>query len=433
MMYTKLSKKQKRVFTWHLSDEYDALICDGAIRSGKTLSMSVSFVLWACYRFNRSSFALCGKTVESLRRNVVTPLHAALEGIAIIQEKISQNYLEITADGHTNRFYMFGGKDESSRALIQGITLAGVLFDEVSLMPRSFVEQALARCSVDGSKFWFNCNPEHPQHWFLLEWIKKADEKRALHLHFTMEDNLSLSQKVKERYERLYTGVFYDRYIKGEWVKAEGLVYPMFDRLRHLFDDDSGPRLGRWFVSVDYGTKNPTAALLWCVSGGVAYCMDEYYYDGRKNPTRTDEEHTDAIIALMKGKPVECIVADPSAASFIECIRRRLHSRDRVVPANNDVVPGIQNIASALHIGRLSFHKKCKETINEFGLYVWDEKSGEDKPKKENDHAMDSIRYFVRTILRSIVPQVAWSVPTDKKGVTKREHSAGDRFPEQRI
>lgn len=176
------SQKQLQALCWWCRGspvrEKDAVICDGAVRSGKTLCMGISFVAWAFYTFQDAAFALCGKTIRSLKRNLLLPLLPVLGELGFdCRIKNGENLLEITQEGRKNRFYLFGGKDESSAALIQGMTLAGVLFDEVALMPRSFVEQALARCSVEGSKFWFNCNPEHPQHWFYLEWIKQAARK----------------------------------------------------------------------------------------------------------------------------------------------------------------------------------------------------------------------------------------------------------------
>ncbi len=234
MIYTELSPKQlKAMLWWALEDtkNYDAIVCDGSVRSGKTMSMTIGFVLWSMKNFNNENFAFCGKTIDSLKRNIITPMQKWLEGVVKIKFNLSKNYADITICGHQNRYYMFGGKDESSQSLIQGITLAGVLFDEVALMPRSFVEQALARCFVEGSKFWFNCNPDSSEHWFFKEWVDENSEKPAqknrLHLHFTMDDNYSLADEIKQRYEKMYSGVFYDRYIKGLWVLAEGLVYGM--------------------------------------------------------------------------------------------------------------------------------------------------------------------------------------------------------------
>ena len=253
----------------------DAIICDGAVRSGKTLSMSLGFMLWASGNFNYSAFALCGKTITSLRRNVVTPIVPLLKDFGFgINERVSGNYIDLTFLGQTNRFYLFGGKDEGSASLIQGMTLSGVFFDEVALMPRSFVEQAVARCSVIGSKMWFNCNPDNPSHWFYNEWIKKAEEKRALYLHFTMDDNPSLTQELKNRYKRLYSGTFYDRFVLGKWTASEGVIYPMFDEKKHVFSGDIDCE--RYVVSCDYGTVNPSSFGLWGLHDGVWHRLREY-------------------------------------------------------------------------------------------------------------------------------------------------------------
>ena len=200
MNYKPFSKKQMLALSWWCDgSKYkncDALICDGAVRSGKTFCMSLSFVMWAFSKFSDSSFALCGKTIRSLRRNLVTPLVSPLSELGFeVKDKQSENLITISYKGRVNRFYLFGGKDEGSASLIQGMTLSGVLLDEVALMPRSFVEQALARCSVSGSTFWFNCNPEYPSHWFYNEWIKKKDEKNALYIHFTMNSSLGTIYK----------------------------------------------------------------------------------------------------------------------------------------------------------------------------------------------------------------------------------------------
>ena len=374
----------------------DAIICDGAVRSGKTLCLSLSFILWSMSRFNSQSFALCGKTLVSQRRNLVAPLLEALQETGIACEyKVSAALLTLRSGATCNRYYLFGGKDEGSAALIQGITLAGVLLDEVALMPRSFVEQALARCSVEGSKFWFNCNPEHPRHWFHTQWIQNAEEKNALHLHFTMQDNPALSPEVAARYQKLYTGVFHERYVLGRWTAAHGAVYPMFSQ-----EDVVArvPPCARWVISCDYGTVNPASFGLWGESGGIWYRAAEYYHDSRRaGLQRTDEEYAAALEALAEERPVEAIVVDPSAASFIQCLKRRGHTR--VLPAKNDVLDGIRQVGSALSAGRLRFHESCADAIREFGLYRWDLGAARDLPVKEDDHAMDDIRYFVATVL----------------------------------
>ena len=394
------SPKQKRVLNWWMQPKtrkYDAIICDGAIRSGKTTALSLGFVVWASTRFHGQSFALCGKTVTSLRRNLIRPLVSMLIPLGFqVSEKPSRAYLDIAFGKHQNRFYCFGGKDEASASLIQGITLAGVLLDEVALMPKSFVEQALARCSVPQSKIWFSCNPDKPSHWFYREWILMAKQKNALYLHFTMADNASLTPEIRKRYERLYDGAFYDRYVKGLWVASHGLVYPMFSPALHIAAPPAPCQ--RFVISCDYGTMNPTSLGLWGLSQGIWYRIAESYYDARQSGIpRTDEEHYLALLQLAGDYPIEQIVIDPSAASFIACIRK--HGKFHVVPAKNDVLSGIHRVADALRAGQIRFGADCTDTLREFTLYAWDENAARDMPLKEHDHAMDDIRYFVSTVL----------------------------------
>lgn len=384
---------------WSWFPDKDGIICDGSIRSGKTVAMTIGFVAWSMATFDRQNFALCGKTIEALRRNVTSNIAPWVEGIEKIPisvtERRSENKIIIQMGDTVNTYYMFGGRDESSYTLIQGLTLAGVLFDEVALMPRSFVEQALARCSVRGSKYWFNCNPDTPQHWFYQEWVLKAKEKNVIHRHFTMKNNLSLSKRVIERYENLFSGVFYDRYIKGLWVVAEGLIYTMFDPDVHIVPTVDR-QYERYFISCDYGTVNPMSIGLWGLCNGTWYRMREYYFSSRReSKQKTDEEYYAELENLVGDLPVERIIVDPSAASFIECVRK--HGRFYVQPAKNDVLNGIRDVATQLRAGLLRFNDCCKDCIREFGLYRWDEKALEDKPIKTDDHAMDDVRYFVHT------------------------------------
>lgn len=285
--------------------------------------------------------------------------------------------------------------------LIQGMTLAGVMFDEVALMPKSFVEQALARCSVMGSRFWFNCNPDSPEHWFYKEWIKQIEKKNAVYLHFTMDDNYSLDPKVKARYETLYTGVFRERYIEGKWAVAEGLVYGTeFKRDIHVLESYTPSDNAVFYISIDYGTLNPCSMGLWALEKNKAVRLKEYYYSGRTEGfQKTDEEYYSALEKLSDGYDVRYVIIDPSAASFIATIKR--HGKFTVRKARNDVLNGIRTTMTLLNSNKLFFCKCCKNTIREFMLYRWNEKSGSnDTVIKENDHAMDDIRYFSYTILR---------------------------------
>ena len=274
--------------------------------------------------------------------------------------------------------------------------------DEVALMPKSFVDQAVARTlSEPEARYWFNCNPESAEHWFYKEWICNTRQKKALHLHFTMQDNPILSPEQIADAERLYTGVFYNRYIKGLWCVAEGLIYPMFDKAVHVTHHPELQPGGDYYISCDYGTLNPTSAGLWYLQpDGHAIRLREYYYDGRKTKTpRTDEEHYAALKQLAGdvADKVRAVIVDPSAASFIECIRR--HGLFRVWQADNSVLNGIRDTSSLLQMQYLHICDNCTDIIREFSLYRWDESATEDRPIKENDHAMDDMRYFVRTAM----------------------------------
>ena len=401
MKIKKFSPKQKRVMCWwgprSADRHYDAIICDGAVRSGKTLCMGLSFVCWAMASFRGEQFAFCGKSVVSLRRNLLQELTPTLEELGFrCRERRSENLVIIGRSGRENRFYLMGGKDEGSAAFIQGVTLAGVLLDEAALMPRSFVEQAIARCSVQGSRLWFNCNPEGPQHWFYQEWILKRETRNALYLHFTMEDNPSLSARIRQRYRSSYSGAFYRRFILGEWTAAKGLVYDFFDPARDAVPRPEG-QMEQYVISVDYGTANPCSFGLWGLREGVWYRMEEYYYASRKTGVQlTDQEYVRALQALADGREIRSVVADPSAASFITALRQ---AGFHVVKANNDVLSGIRITADLLKRGRIAICEGCEDCLREIAMYRWSEETeGRDAPHKDNDHAMDDMRYFAVTV-----------------------------------
>jgi PBSX family phage terminase large subunit len=417
--YESISPKQAEIFTF-AHEGYDALICDGAVRSGKTSMMMIAFIEWAMNRFNGCNFGICGKTVLSAERNIITPF----TGVTSMTRKYKVVYrrslmmMTVERAGVENYFYVFGGKDESSYTLIQGITLSGVLFDEVALMPRSFVEQGITRTlAEDNAKLWFSCNPETPNHWFYLEWILEAEKHNAKHVHFLMTDNPSLSEKAIQRAAASFSGVFYERYILGLWRKAEGLIYAHFDPVRHVVGDSDIPKAGEYYVSIDYGTSNPFSAGLWLLHNGIGYRVREYYFDSRKEGyQKTDEQYADEIDRLIGDRQryaIRHVVIDPSAASMRVCLRRRGYS---VWEADNDVLPGIMNVSSALQYGRLKIHKNCTDLIREMGLYTWDEKEKEDRPVKENDHAQDDTRYFVRTVLRRDVRAFDGEIPVTDGG-----------------
>jgi PBSX family phage terminase large subunit len=395
-----IGEKQKKILAFPYS-KYDALICDGAIRTGKTSIMMVAFVDWAMREFSGCKFGICGKTINSAKQNIVNPYrmmtYPTLDRGYSIKWSGGTNTLEVTKGNVTNLFEVFGGKDESSFMLVQGRTLAGVLLDEVALMPQSFVNQVLARCSVEGSRYWFSCNPGSPEHWFYRDWVSRSREQNALRLHFELKDNPSLSPSIIERYERQYSGVFYDRYIKGLWTQAEGLIYPDY---KNAVEKPQELVYKAYCVSLDYGTLNAFAALKWGLDeDGTWHLVDEYYYSGRDEMvTKTDADYLADMVTFTSDVPGTCeIIVDPSAASFIAALRGCKEREFRVRKASNDVLGGIQHTAVAMQRGAIKISSVCTHTLDEFAGYIWDDKASEDKPVKLNDHAMDALRYFVET------------------------------------
>lgn len=415
-MPMKFSPKQKCAITWWRDTQKHAIICDGAVRSGKTLSAGLGFFLWSTATFREQNFAICGKTAGAVRRNLLVQAAPLLRDMGFVwREKLSRGYLEAGFPGGVNRFYLFGGKDESSAALIQGMTLAGAFLDEVALMPRSFVEQTCARCSVEGAKLWFSCNPDSPEHWFYKEWIQKQKEKNALYLHFTMEDNPTLSQKTKERFQNTFHGTFYRRFILGEWVAAEGLVYDFFPELPRPHPPMEGVQ--KWAVSCDYGTVNPTSMGLWAEKDGLWYRVEEYYYDSKKEGRqKTDGEYADDLLRLLNGRVPEAVVVDPSAASFIEVLRRRGLP---VRKADNDVLSGIRLTADLLRREKLLICNTCSAAEREFALYRWADGGQKDQVVKQHDHAMDEIRYFAATVAAKLLHHTGVAASTVRRSLKK--------------
>ena len=410
------SRRQRQVMNWWMEDspvkDCNGIIADGAIRSGKTVAMSLGFVFWAMDSFDEQNFIMAGKTIGSFRRNVLTNLKLMLSSRGYRwKHHLAENTLEISRNGRTNYFYMFGGKDESSQDLIQGITAAGAFFDEVALMPESFVNQATGRCSVEGRKFWFNCNPAGPMHWFRTGWIENRNKKKLIYLHFTMDDNLSLSEAVKKDYRSMYAGVFFLRYIKGLWAVAEGLIYTMCIEQNYYTDEERPIALksiAQKYIAVDYGTTNPCVFLELWDDGQTIWVDREYRWDSRseearrsQHPQKTDAQYADDMAEFMGTAPEDqcTIIVDPSAASFITELRNRGFY---VKTGDNEVLDGIRVVATLLAQRNIRINKSCKGLRSEMQSYVWDEKAaerGEEKPVKQLDHGCDCLRYFCYTIL----------------------------------
>lgn len=378
---------------WHRpeTEHLSGIIAEGAVRSGKTYGLLVGFLTWSRSTFTGQNFILAGKSVGALKRNVVQPMLALMRQMGW---RYRYNRSELFIECGGNVYYLFGASNEASQDVLQGITAAGCLADEAALFPKSFIDQMVARCSVDGSKLWFDCNPSYPTHFFKTEWVDRADELGLLLLHFTMTDNPSLTDQIRARYERMFTGVFRDRYILGLWTLAEGLVYP--DYKTALEPRYSGSAT-RYAVSCDYGTQNAFAALLWASDGAIWHVVKEYRYSGRDTGhQKTDADYVADMRAFSDGLPDDApFIIDPSAASFIAAMRREGF---KVRKAKNDMMDGIRMTGSAIATGLVRIADDLPELEKEFAGYVWDDKGAGDRPVKVNDHLMDALRYGVATL-----------------------------------
>ena len=412
--------KQKMVLQWWCPDspykDKDGIICDGAIRSGKTSVMSLSFVMWSMDTFTDETFAMCGKTIQSLRRNVLKPLKKMLKSRGYyVEEHRAENYISITLGDVTNEYYLFGGKDEGSQDLIQGITLAGLFLDEVALMPESFVNQACARCSVEGSKLWFNCNPENPEHFFKVEWIDKISEKNLIRIHFTMDDNPSLSEEIKERYKRMYRGVFFDRFILGLWVLASGLIFKYFaeDSEPYTTDDAEchGHQYNKLVMGIDFGGN-----------GSMTTFYLTGYYNGYQDFRGLDEdglpldeeigakEICDKFIEFYKhcisewGR-VDWIFPDSASPTLINSLiasarEAGLPYRHIVGCRKNEISERPKTIDLLFNTGRMKINRdRCPNTIKAISSLRWDEKNPEIPEDKNIGNCNDRWDAFNYTLL----------------------------------
>lgn len=434
------SLKQKKVLTWWLPNspvhDADGIIADGAIRSGKTLSMSLSFVMWGMTTFNRQNFGMCGKTIGSFRRNVLFWLKLMLRSRGYkVQDKRADNLMIVNRQDTVNYFYIFGGKDERSQDLIQGITLAGVFFDEVALMPESFVNQATGRCSVDGSKYWFNCNPDNPHHWFKTNWIDKAtgylseeqqEEKRRkgeelkelIYLHFTMEDNLSLSEEIKKRYRSMFIGVFFKRFILGLWVAAEGIIYQLFaDNPENFIVDDIPEPIHYATIGVDFGgSKSAHSFTLTGFTRGFkkVVILDEFYHNnvtqGRLSPAQVEAAFVDFVKRAKQKYRVYEAYCDSAEQTLIEGLTVAAVKAGLSIQIKNAIKGPINDriafYCSLMAQGRFFILRHCKATIEALTSAVYDEKKLEDvrlDDGKMNVDSLDSMEYSTESVQSEIM------------------------------
>lgn len=415
-----ISPKQRKILAFPYSD-YDAIICDGAVRSGKTSIMTVAFVDWAMREFDGQRFGICGKTVDSATKNIITPyisMSYAKERYTLRWRR-SDKLLEVKWGTTTNWFEVFGGKDESSFMLIQGRTLAGVLLDEVALMPESFVNQALARCSVDGARLWFSCNPQSPSHWFHTDWIERHRERNALYLHFAMTDNPALSEKTLERYQSMYSGVFYDRYIRGLWVAADGLIYQQFadDKERYLIDTPPD-NIMYAVIGLDFGgSKSAHAMTLTGFTAGFkqVIVLDEYYHNnlksGRLSPKQLEEAFVDFVRRAKSKYKVYEAFCDSAEQTLIEgltvaAIRARLgiEVRNAIKGPINDRIAFYNSLMAQ---DRFKIMRHCTAHIKALEEAVYDDGKPVKDVRLDNGttdiDSLDSMEYSTETVQDDIL------------------------------
>jgi PBSX family phage terminase large subunit len=401
--FRKFSRQQKKLLTWWMPEspyrDHDMVIATGSVRSGKTVAMIDGFLTWALSNFESENFIIAGRSMGALKRNVLAPMFLILRAKGIeYQYNRSDHFITIG----TNTFYCFGANNEASQDVMQGITAAGGLGDEVALFPWSFIQQMIARCSVAGSKLWFNCNPEGPNHKVKTELIDKAEEKMILVLQFVLDDNLTLSDSIKARYKRLFSGLWYKRYILGLWVLAEGVIYDMFDAEKHKAT--KLPAMSKWFMAIDYGTAGSdfVAILIGIGEDDRLYFAREWRWNAKEKQRRlSDLQYSKKLrewVNSLKPELGDCeperIYPDPSAASLI--VQLYDDGWQGVTKADNEVLTGIRYLSTLISADRVRWHETCTGTIEEMQSYVWDEKAqerGEDKPLKQRDHGPDTCRY----------------------------------------
>lgn len=393
-------KQRELLRLWQTNKLKRINLLSGSVRSGKTWISLVLWAFWVATMPKEKNYLMTAKSLTTLKRNVLDLL-TELVGEKNFTFSIAQKQGLLFG----RKIYLEGANDARAESKIRGMTLQGAYCDELTLYGEDFFTMMLSRLSEPNAKLFATTNPDSPMHWLNKQYIERRHKLSMLLMTFLIDDNTFLDTNYVEELKKEYVGVFYDRFIKGEWVLAEGRVYPGFSEIDNVTEDV--PEDGTYYISIDYGTLNPFSAGLWCVSDGKAVRIKEYYHSGRDTKKQlADEEYHEELEKLvqytdsegvLQEYEIDRVVIDPSAASFIACMRR--HGKFRVKHAVNTVIDGIRNVTSMLNSKRLFIHSSCKDSIKEFKLYSWDDKAQEDKVIKENDHAMDDIRYFVNTIL----------------------------------
>lgn len=385
-----LTRKQKE-YLMNCNHRWNVKI--GATGSGKSfVDYSVVIPKRLLAAKGEGLLVLLGNTKGTLERNILDPMREIWTP-DLVGNISSDNTVKLFG----KKVYALGADNKKHMARIQGATFEYVYGDEITTWNEEVFQMLKSRLRCKHSHFDGTCNPDSPLHWFK----KFLDSKADIYQQKYVIDDGVLPADVVANIKTEYAGtVYYDRYVLGNWAIANGLVYPFFanDQGRYLYTGRTEGLTGTFYVSIDYGTHNPCSMGLWCVGNNRAIRIKESYYDSRKMlKQRTDEEHYTELERLTTGRYIQYVIVDPSAASFIETIRR--HGKFQVLAADNNVLNGIRTTAALMNAGKLLIHESCKDAIKEFQSYCWDDEAQEDKVVKENDHAMDDIRYFANTIL----------------------------------
>ena len=407
-MFTPTEKQTKYLY----AQDKRLNFLSGSVRSGKTYISVLKFLLWVASMPKDYEFIMCGKTIGSLQRNCFNYIY---QFIGEENFQCSKTSKHATVFGRT--VWLEGATDERAEGKIRGMTLGGAYCDEITLYPESFVVMLLTRLSLPGAKLFATCNPDNPMHFIKTKYIDRADELDCAVWNFLLTDNTHLPKEYLDNLRKEFKGVFYNRFVLGEWCKADGLVYPMFDADRQLVRTEER-NYEEYCVSMDYGIQNPTAMLLWGLYNGVWYLIDEYYHSGRDSQEqKTDQQYYNELERLCGDRRISRVYIDPSAASFITLVRQR--GRFTVQGANNAVIEGIRHTASVLDEGRILINDCCQNTIREFALYSWDSKADEDTVIKENDHCLagDTIVHtlFGKRRIKDLVGKRGWVWSYDEK------------------
>ena len=421
--WTTLSTKQLQVLTWWKSGSpvsgLDGIIADGSVRAGKTVVMSLSFVLWGMEKFNNKRFGFCGQTIQSFEHNVLDTLWEVLLCRGFTLKRV-KNVILVKKGNVSNKFEIFGGKDEGSQRLIQGRTLAGIFFDEVTLMPESFVNQGLARCSVEGSKYWMNCNPSDPNNFIKIDYIDKRKEKRLLRLHFTMDDNLSLSEEKKASYRRIYqNGVFYKRFILGLWVRAEGVIYLNFanDKERYIINtEDVNPQNYQFCtIGVDFGgNKSGTTYNLTGFTRGLkeVHTLEDFRIVGRQTPKKLADEFIRFVkMCRAKGYKINNCYMDSAEQTLIAGFEEALN-KNKIPLAVYNAIKGkildrINLFDMLMATDNYKIARHCKVTIDALENAMWNSKKGHEDERLDdgttNVDTLDALEYSVEEFTQNIL------------------------------